>query len=65
MFTIAGADTYNFSSLFNGTADEAYPRANLLIMAFTSTVSGLSFTFDDFGVGDSYYTAYGSSNNVI
>jgi hypothetical protein len=47
--------------------NSAYPTANILDMAFTSPVSGVSFTFDNDGSSNTatYYTAFDALHNVI
>ena len=43
-----------------------YPTANILNMAFTSPVTGLSCTFDNYGTGaPTFYTAFDALDNVI
>ena len=59
--------TWNYSVEALGNSDTSgYPTANILNMAFTSPVTGLSFTFDNYGTGaPTFYTAFDALDNVI
>lgn len=55
---ISGFEGSGGSGLTNSNSG-SYPTANILDIVFTSPVSGLSFTFENWGDGNgSFYTAY-------
>ena len=57
-------NTYTGTGLANSENPD-YPTANILDLAFTSPVSGVSFTFDDYGPHPTSYTAFAASSAVI
>jgi hypothetical protein len=70
--SVGSPTTWNISgaeSLNNSTAGCCYPTANILDMSFTTLVSGVSFTFNNFGATNqgaaTTYTAYDSLHHVI
>jgi hypothetical protein len=58
-------NNYSGEALANSTNPD-YPTANILNVAFSSAVSGLSFTFNNYGTGAATtYTAFNASDAVV
>lgn len=56
---------YNPVALSNSNSGY-YPTSDSVVATFSSAVSGVSFTFENFGVNSSSnYTAYDASNNIV